>query len=31
MHSKSANKEIMICDEPYEVIQEPFESLLSRY
>ena len=31
MHSKSNNIEIMIYDKAHEVIQEHFESLLSRY
>ena len=31
MHSKSDKKEIMIFDKADEVIQEPFELLLSRY
>ena len=31
MHSKSDKKEIMISDKADEVIQEPFELLLSRY
>ena len=31
MHSKSANIEIMVNDKPDEVIEELFQSLLSRY
>ena len=31
MHSKRDKKEIMIFDKADEVIQEPFELLLSRY
>ena len=31
MHSKSDNKEIMIHDKADEVVQELFESILSRY
>ena len=31
MHSKSDNIEVMIFDKAYEVIQELFEALLSRY
>ena len=31
MHSKSDNKEIMICDKEHEVIQQLFELLLFRY
>ena len=31
MHSKSDNKEIIINDKPEEAIEEPFQSLRSRY
>ena len=31
MHSKSDNIEIMIYDNPDEIIEEPFELLFSRY
>ena len=31
MHSKSDNIEVMTCDNPDEIIEEHFVSLLSRY
>ena len=31
MYNLSDNTELMICDETYEIIEEPFECLLLRY
>ena len=31
MYNLSDNTELMICDETYEIIEEPFECLLQRY